>query len=224
MNERYQAMLDEYKEFSRKFNLLEQRGRIYADLHGRVAPSQRIYKYWRAEQADKAAKRAEKERKAERAMRERAEKNRREDMDKAAKSGIMNTSSAKEEIQVQLVGKINKDIYKCITSDIVTDEVIITDNQKRHIKERHPNDYERFSQYFRKIVEEPDYILEANKPNTAFVLKSVEDQGTNFQLILRLKTSEDPEKYKNSIITFLKIDQKKWEKYLRNKKILYRRE
>lgn len=79
---KYQAMLDEYKEFSRKFNLPEQRERIYADLHGRVAPSQRTYKNWKAEQADKAAKRAaEKERKAERAMREHVEKNRRADMD-----------------------------------------------------------------------------------------------------------------------------------------------
>ncbi len=66
--------------------------------------------------------------------------------------------------------------------------------------------------------------MEANKPNTAFVLKSVKDQGSNIQLILRLKTSDDPEGYKNSIITFLKIDQKKWEKYLRNKKILFKRE
>ena len=41
---KYQAMLDEYKEFSKKFNLPEQRERIYADLRGRVAPSQRTYK------------------------------------------------------------------------------------------------------------------------------------------------------------------------------------
>lgn len=45
--------------------------------------------------------------------------------------------------------------------------------------------------------------MEANKPNTTFVLKSVKDQGSNIQLILRLKTSDDPEGYKNSIITFL---------------------
>lgn len=81
---KYQAMLDDYKEFSRKFNLPEQRERIYADLRGRVAPSQRTYKKWQAEQADKAAKRAaEKERKAEREQRMRVEKNRRSDMDAA---------------------------------------------------------------------------------------------------------------------------------------------
>ncbi len=44
---KYQAMLDEYKEFSRKFNLPEQRERIYADLRGRVAPSKRTYETYR---------------------------------------------------------------------------------------------------------------------------------------------------------------------------------
>lgn len=121
------------------------------------------------------------------------------------------------------VGKINREIYKCITEDIVTDEVVITDNQIQHIKDRHPNDYERFAPYFSEIIADPDYILEANKPNTAFVLKQIKTDGVNFQLILRLQTSNDPNGYKNSIITFLKIEHRKWDKYLRNKKILYRR-
>lgn len=87
---KYQAMLDEYKEFSKKMNLPEQRERIYADLHGRIAPSPQTYKKWQEEQANKAAKRAaEKERKADREMRERAENNRRADMDKATKFDII---------------------------------------------------------------------------------------------------------------------------------------
>lgn len=56
---KYQAQMDEYKEFSKKFNLPEQRERIYADLRGRVAPSQRTYKEWQAEQARKKAARAQ---------------------------------------------------------------------------------------------------------------------------------------------------------------------
>lgn len=89
---------------------------------------------------------------------------------------------AKEKTQVYRVGKINRDIYKCITSDIVTDEVVIMDNQIRHIKCRHPNDYERFSQHFSEIVVSPDYIIEANKPDTAIVLKEIVDNGGNFRL------------------------------------------
>ena len=43
---KYQAQLDEYKEFSKKFRLPEQKERIYADLKGRVAPSQVTYRKW----------------------------------------------------------------------------------------------------------------------------------------------------------------------------------
>lgn len=71
---KYQAQLDEYKEFSKKFNLPEQRERIYADLRGRVAPSQRTYKQWQAEQERKARERAEQKRRADMRAAERAAK------------------------------------------------------------------------------------------------------------------------------------------------------
>ena len=125
---------------------------------------------------------------------------------------------------MHIIGKINKNIYKCVTEDITTEEVIITDNQINHIKNRHPNDYENFSSYFPDILSDPDFILEANKPNTAFILKQITENDLTVQLILRLQTSQDPKGYKNSIITFLKIDIKTWNKYLRNKKILYRKD
>ena len=125
---------------------------------------------------------------------------------------------------MHIIGKINKNIYKCVTEDITTEEVIITDNQINHIKNRHPNDYENFSYYFSDILSDPDFILEANKPNTAFILKQITENDLTVQLILRLQTSQDPKGYKNSIITFLKIDIKTWNKYLRNKKILYRKD
>lgn len=125
------------------------------------------------------------------------------------------------EQDVHSIGKIDIQKYKCVTEDIQTDEVIITDKQIEHIKARHPDDYEKYFCYAKEIIQNPDYILEANKPNTAFVLKHIVANNKNYQLILRLKTSADPQKYKNSVITFLKIDDKKRMKYLRNKKILY---
>ena len=106
----------------------------------------------------------------------------------------------------------------------MTDEVIITDERIGHIKERHPNDYEKFAEYFQEIIADPDFISEANSPNTAFVLKQIQHDGMKFQLILRLHTSLDSAEYKNSIIIFFKIETKKWTKYLKNKKILYRKE
>ena len=42
--------------------------------------------------------------------------------------------------------EINQKIYKCITEDIITEEVIIIDNQIQHIKDRHPEAYNKVLQ------------------------------------------------------------------------------
>ena len=122
------------------------------------------------------------------------------------------------------IGKLNKNIYKCITEDIQTDEVIITDERIQHIKERHPNDYERYYNYMKDIIIHPEYIIEANKPNSALILKSFTEGNENFKTVLRLVTSNDNINFKNSIITFMKIDEKEWKRLIKNKKILYKSE
>lgn len=136
----------------------------------------------------------------------------------------MNVSEYKGNVDVHSIGKIDREIYKCITEDIRTDEVIITDNQIRHIKDRHPSDYEQFSKYFCEIVSKPDYIIETSKPSTALILKEISTAGEQFKTVLRLATSTDNREYKNSIITFMKIDEKEWNRLLRNKTILYKKE
>lgn len=123
------------------------------------------------------------------------------------------------------IGKLNIVLYNCVSKNIITDEVIITEKQIQHIIERHPGDYESFAMLFQQIIAEPDYILEANKPNTAVILKEVQyNEAEVFKTILRLATSTDNPNYKNSIITFMRIDQRDWARLLRNKKILYKRE
>ena len=145
-------------------------------------------------------------------------------VEKSGKSGIIKPTDNKEIQDVHYVGRINRDVYKCVTEDIVADEVIITNERINHIKERHPHDFERFSSYIANAIEAPDYILESNMPNTAFILKTIREGNSNIQMILRLITSTDDSNLKNSVITFLKISDKKYKKYLRNKKILYKSE
>ena len=132
--------------------------------------------------------------------------------------------AAQAVIEVHSAGKIDREIYKCVTDDIVTDEVIITDERIQHIKDRHPDDYERFCGYLHEIVENPQYIVETAKPSTALILKEFIDGTEQFKTVLRLKTSCDNPEYKNSIITFMKINDKEWGRLLRNKKILYKNE
>lgn len=142
----------------------------------------------------------------------------------AAKSAIIKEKAAKGGSGVQTIGKINIQKYRVVSKDIRTDEVVITNERIQHIKDRHPNDFERYSGYIAEIVKNPDYILEANKPKTAFLLKEFTDADERFQLILRLAVEEDNPGYKNSVITFLKVEEKRYKRYLRTKKILYKSE
>lgn len=123
-----------------------------------------------------------------------------------------------------IVGKISYDIYKCVTEHIVTDDVIITDERIKHIMERHPDNFQRYCKYLTEIVENPDYIIESNKPNTALILKEFITDEDCFKTVVRLTTSGDNPEYKNSIITFMRINKKEWNRLLRNKHILYKKE
>lgn len=141
-----------------------------------------------------------------------------------ASSGIIEkTKDQRSGVNVKTVGKIDTKIYNVI-GEILTDEVVMTDERVKHIKERHPNDYERFFEYIPYIISEPDYIIEANKENTAVVLKEIEDNGEKFKLILRIKVVSDPPEYKNSVISFWHVGETTWRKTIKNKNILYKKE
>ncbi len=146
-------------------------------------------------------------------------------VEKASNFDILNTENTKEEIQVHSVGKIDRDIYKCITADIVTDEVIITDNQIQHILDRHPDAYETAMKEMRTAIESPDYIIADDKHNnTGLVIKKFKMKGDNLQLVLRICTHKDEPCYKNSVISCWEISEKRLENYLKNKRVLYKKE
>ncbi len=146
-------------------------------------------------------------------------------LDKSQKSSIIKDNNNRTAAtDVHYIGKINVEMYKCVSKDIVSDEVIITENQIAHIKERHPNAYEHYSDHFSEIVAKPDYILEANKPNSALILKQFPSENGYTKTVLRLHTSLDNPEYKNSIITFVEINEREWNRLIKNKKVLYKSE
>jgi len=124
---------------------------------------------------------------------------------------------------VQYVGKLDKDIYRCVTDDITTDEVIIADERIQHIKDHHPGHYEKVSPFLQMALDAPNYILEDKNPNTALILKEIEENGRRIQIVLRLHTSTDTKGFKNSIISAWEISESRWNNYVNNKKILYKR-
>ena len=145
-------------------------------------------------------------------------------LDKSVETVTISTEKVSEVSGVEKVCDLDIEKYRCVSPDIRTSEVIITDERIKHIQERHPEDFERYSDYLKEIVEKPDYIIEDTRPNTAMVLKRIEEQGEHFRVALRLITPADNPSYKNSIITFMKIREKEWKRLIRNKKILYKSE
>ena len=120
--------------------------------------------------------------------------------------------------------ELDMEIYQCVSPDIRTSEVIITEERIEHIKSHHPNDYERYSGYIVQMLKKPQYILADSVPNTAIILQSFQEAGEHFRLILKIAVLNDKPAKKNSILTFMKISEKKFKKYLRNKNILYKSE
>lgn len=125
---------------------------------------------------------------------------------------------------VNFICNLDPNIYKVITTSIVTTQVIITDKQLEHIRERHPDISESVIAQLEKIISSPDYIIETDMPSTANILKHLEINGKGYQLILRIKTDSDPVEFQNSIITLMSVNEKRYRQYLRNRKILYKRE
>ena len=119
---------------------------------------------------------------------------------------------------------LDPSIYHCAVSSISTRHVIITDRQIEHIRERHPDISETLIEQLSLIIREPDYIIETDMPYTANILKQLEINGKGYQLVLRIRTDSDPEEFQNSVITFMSVNPKRYQQYLRNRKILYKRE
>ena len=125
---------------------------------------------------------------------------------------------------MNFICKIDRELYHVVEEDLVTDEVIITEQQILHIEEGHPGDFERLAEYIPRILQEPDYILRGNRPHTALVLKQIETPEFEAEVILRLKVSSNPKEYKNSIITMWKISKKRFQRLLRQGDTLYKKE
>lgn len=118
------------------------------------------------------------------------------------------------------VGRIDLAMYEKITSDITTDEVIITEERMEH-SNLHDRAFDRYGVYIPDILRAPDLIFEDKNPNTAILIKQVEEDGKNAQLVLRLHVSSDHPEHKNSIISFWIISEGRRKNYERNKRIVY---
>lgn len=144
-------------------------------------------------------------------------------VEKENERSIIDTSSNGGNEAVHIVGKINRDSFKAITTDATTDEVIITDERIEH-SNLHDNAYTKYGSFVESVLSEPDFAFRDKKPNTAVLIKQIQHDGKNLQLVLRIHVSTDDPSFKNSIISFWDISETRRKNYERNKEIIYRKE
>lgn len=124
---------------------------------------------------------------------------------------------------IQSLGHINQGILEKEFGKLQTDEIIITNERIRHIKERHSDDFDLFQKYGRESVLFPDIIIRDKKnTGTVFMVKQLPDKNLNVVVRVALKT--DKGNLKNSIMTFYRIRERNLKKLIKKNKLLYKRE
>ncbi len=119
------------------------------------------------------------------------------------------------------IGKIDIVKYKKLHKNrILTDEVIISDKQIKHICEKRGEIYDKYKDNLIEILNFPDYIIKDTKhEETALVIKRYQKD-----VVVVLKLSSIDREKKNSIITIWEIKDKRLERYLLTHKIIYKKE
>ena len=122
---------------------------------------------------------------------------------------------------MQNIGKIDISKYQSIAKNkIITDQVILTDNRKKHIIERRGQEfYDKYSSLFA----DPDYIFKDKNENTALAAKTIDIDGFSVNIVLRLVVEGENPNHKNSIITAVCENNKRFSQRLRNTLPVYKR-
>lgn len=119
-------------------------------------------------------------------------------------------------------GRISRAMFKSISPSILTDEVIITPERIEH-SNLHDSAYDKYKHYISDLLADPDFIFRDKKPNTAVLIKRIEINEKSLQLVLRLHVTQDNPAYKNSIISFWDIGERRRKNYERTRDIVYRK-
>lgn len=138
-------------------------------------------------------------------------------------SGIIKGNDNRTAVDdLHYIGKIDLNIFKCVTEDITTDEVIITDERMEHIIDRRGQEfYDKYHRLFGTILSDPDYIFKDDSPNTAIVCKQFVEHEKTVNIVLRLAVEGDNPNYKNSILTVIGENNRRFEQRLRNNNPIY---
>lgn len=121
------------------------------------------------------------------------------------------------------IGKINKDIIGEYADKIVTDDVVLTEERRKHIYEEHNNDYELIIYNIDKTVLNPNEVIEDLKnKDTICLIDKLEANYLN--VIVKLNTTNSIEHPQNSVMTAWIMRERNLKKLKEKNKTIYKRE
>lgn len=125
-----------------------------------------------------------------------------------------------------VIAKLDVQRYSCVAEHIRSSDVILTEKQKEHIIERRGKEfYDKYSPYFKEIIENPDYIFKDKKyENTAIASKTISLNSKNISVVVRIAVEGDEPWRKSSVITVMCENERRYRQRVRNNIILYKRE
>lgn len=121
------------------------------------------------------------------------------------------------------IGKIDKRKIGKYSTKIITEDVILTDERKKHIYENHVKDYEIIIRNIDRVVLNPNEVLEdyKNKDTLLFIDKL---KSNNLNVVVKLSTTNNEEHPQNSIMTAWIVRDKNLKKLRKKNKIIYKSE
>ena len=115
-----------------------------------------------------------------------------------------------DKAHVQLIGELNIELFRKLFPHIATAQVVLTDKQKQHIIQRHPEVFRRHASHLQEIIQQPDWILgDPKHVDTVLMIKQYENAA---MVVLRLCTDNSGKQ--NSIITMWETKQARLQRYL----------
>ena len=135
----------------------------------------------------------------------------------------MSKNEIKEVKELHYIGKIDRDKIGKYADKIVTEDIVLTDERKKHIYEDHTKDFEIIMENLDRVALNPSEVMEdLNNKDTLFLIDKI--GKNNLNIVLKLNTTNSKEHPQNSIMTAWIIRNSNLRKLREKNKSIYKSE
>lgn len=119
------------------------------------------------------------------------------------------------------IGKIDKNKIGEYSNKIITDDIVLTDERKLHIYEKHTRDFDTIMNNIDRVAINPSEVLEDTKnKDTLFLIDKLDKNNLN--VVVKLNTTNNRNHPKNSIMTAWIVRNRNLRKLREKNKTIYK--